>query len=204
MQVTNEDLRRHFASLSDEALLEVDESDLSDIARKCYDAELARRNLQSVGPSDAAAPAGGDAGDTDAAVEIEPDWMENATCPASFTAHPGTARAPEAEHARDVLLAAGIPCELSVLESDPTGQDPDRREYDVYQVLVPQALNLKAVSVLDCEIFNPETEELWRTHLAGLSDDELRELKPDDICAGLLDRAERLKRAYEEELARRR
>ena len=73
----------------------------------------------------------------------------------------------------------------------------------MYQVLVPQSLNLEAVSVLDVEIFNPQTEAEWRAHLACLSDDELRELKPEIICAGMLDRAERLKRAYIDEIARR-
>lgn len=197
MQVTPDDLRHHYASLSDEALLEVDESDLSEIGKKCYEAELAKRNLRR--GSQARAEEGST--DTDDAVEIEPDWKENAVCPASFTAHPGSAHAPEAEHARDVLLAAGIPCELSILEADP--EDPDRRDYDVYQVLVPQALNLKAISVLDVEIFNPRTEEEWRTHLAGVSDEELRELRPEIICAGLLDRAERLKRAYKDEVEKR-
>ena len=40
--------------------------------------------------------------------------------------------------------------------------------------------------------------------MAELSDEELRALNPEDICAGLLDRVERLTRVYTEEIARRR
>ena len=36
-----------------------------------------------------------------------------------------------------------------------------------------------------------------------LSDDELREVRPDVVCAGLLDRVDRLTRAYNDEVARR-
>jgi hypothetical protein len=45
MQVDPEYLRRHYNSLSDEALLSIDRTDLVEIAQKCYDAELARREL---------------------------------------------------------------------------------------------------------------------------------------------------------------
>ncbi len=43
MPVDLEYLRRHYASLSDEALLELDRSELVETAQKCYDEELARR-----------------------------------------------------------------------------------------------------------------------------------------------------------------
>jgi hypothetical protein len=43
----------------------------------------------------------------------------------------------------------------------------------------------------------------WRNHLQTLSDEDLRALKPEDFCGALLDRAERLKRAYLEEVASR-
>jgi hypothetical protein len=70
--------------------------------------------------------------------------------------------------------------------------------------MVPAASILKATSVLDKAIFNPEIEADWKTQLESLSDDELRELSLDDICAGLLDRVDRLRRAYKSEVARRR
>lgn len=45
MQVDLDDFRRRYAELSDEALLELDWDELVDLARDCYDAELARRGL---------------------------------------------------------------------------------------------------------------------------------------------------------------
>lgn len=47
MKISAEDLRRQYADLSDEALLEVDRQDLVELARNCYDEELARRNLKA-------------------------------------------------------------------------------------------------------------------------------------------------------------
>ena len=43
MQINLEDLRRHYASLSDEALREIDRSELVELAQQCYDQELAQR-----------------------------------------------------------------------------------------------------------------------------------------------------------------
>ena len=45
MDVSPENFRRHFESLSDEALLAVDREELVDLARQYYEAELARRRL---------------------------------------------------------------------------------------------------------------------------------------------------------------
>src|SRR5450755_1563947 len=55
MKVSVEDFRRQYAGLSDEALLDVDRQDLVELARACYDEELARRKLKAATP--AAAPA---------------------------------------------------------------------------------------------------------------------------------------------------
>lgn len=87
--------------------------------------------------------------------------------------------------------------------SSPDPRTEDSPAYEEYRVLVPASLNLKAISVLDKEIFNAELEADWRTHFAALSDGELRELRPEVVCAGLLDRVDRLTRAYNEEVARR-
>ena len=43
MQIDPEDFRKHYASLSDQALLEWDRNELVEVAQRCYDAELARR-----------------------------------------------------------------------------------------------------------------------------------------------------------------
>jgi hypothetical protein len=46
LQIDLDDFRRRYEELSDEALLELDRDDLVDLARDCYDAELARRGLR--------------------------------------------------------------------------------------------------------------------------------------------------------------
>jgi hypothetical protein len=69
--------------------------------------------------------------------------------------------------------------------------------------MVPGALNLKATSILDKEVFNPQLESDWRIHFASLTDGELGALNPDVICAGLVDRIARLKRVYNDEISRR-
>jgi hypothetical protein len=43
----------------------------------------------------------------------------------------------------------------------------------------------------------------WKTQLESLTDQQLVRLNVDDICAGLLDRAARLRKAYLAELSRR-
>jgi PhnB protein len=50
MKVSAEDFRRQYAGLSDEALLDVDRKDLVEVARACYDEELARRQLKAPSP----------------------------------------------------------------------------------------------------------------------------------------------------------
>src|SRR5215470_4982636 len=50
MRINVDDIRRQYAELSDEALLEVDRNDLVEVARTCYDEEVTRRNLKAVGP----------------------------------------------------------------------------------------------------------------------------------------------------------
>jgi hypothetical protein len=69
--------------------------------------------------------------------------------------------------------------------------------------MVPGALNLKAVSILDRDFFNPELAAEWKTHLETLSDEDFRALNLDDITAGVADRLERLTKAYKDELSRR-
>ncbi len=68
---------------------------------------------------------------------------------------------------------------------------------------MPGSLNLRATSVLECEIFNEEFEAQWRAHLEGLSDGELEAITPEIAFGGLIDKIERATKAYEEELARR-
>lgn len=69
--------------------------------------------------------------------------------------------------------------------------------------MVPGGLNLEAASVLDKEIFNAEVEAEWRAHFAVLTDEELLGVDQEILFGGLLDRIERVRRAYDEEVTRR-
>jgi hypothetical protein len=190
LKIDTDYLRRHYAELSDEALHEIDRGELVDAAQRCYDEELARR---SSAPAPSAAPA------TPDFVEDEdgPDWLEGAACVCTYANTPGSDSQVDAAEARDAIEAAGIPCHIAL---EATGEE--RRSE--YRVLVPASRTLEAMSILDRDVFNARLEAEWTAHLAGLSDSDLRALSPDLMCAGLLDRAERLKKAYEDELARRR
>jgi hypothetical protein len=193
MQIDLEGLRRHYASLSDEELLAMDPEDLTPLAQDCYQHEIQQRKLTGGAEEEE--------GDLDMAgedMEEDPDWLETAAVAWSFSAPPGVVAAPEAAQACDILRAAGIPSHIAVLDAD-----PGEETFLAYQVMVPGWLSLKATAILDKEMFNAELESTWRSHLEHLSDKELRALHPTDICQGWLDRVERLKRAYREEMERR-
>ncbi len=191
MKIDTDYLRRHYAEISDEALREIDRSELVEAAQKCYDEELARRRST---PAPTAAPVTRDVVDNHE--EAGPDWLEGAACVCTFANTPGSDSQLDAAEARDAIEAAGIACHIALEE---TGEE--RRSE--YRVLVPASRTLEAMSILDRDVFNARLEAEWTAHLAALSDSELRSLSPDLICAGLLDRAERLRRAYEDEVAHR-
>jgi len=213
LQVDPEYLRQHYERLSDEALLEVDRADLVDVAQKCYDEELKRRGLDAHtrkarferGPAMSNWPnppdeveEGVDEADDASGTGDKPSWIEEAACVLSYSADLGVA--PECENARDVLQAAGIPCYLDLHEIEQSNAPGPTHDW---RVLVPGNFSLRATSVLEKEIFNPEIEAQWRTHLEALSDAELRAVTPRLAYGGLFDRIERVTRVYEEEMARR-
>jgi hypothetical protein len=107
----------------------------------------------------------------------------------------------DAETAREVLEAAGIPCYLEVCEdpSEDDGEPPTHR----WRVLVPGKFNMQATNILDRDLFNDEFEATWRAHLEMLSEQELREADPKAVFCGLFDRVERVVRVYREEQSRR-
>ena len=200
MQVDLDYLRSHYASLSDEALAAVNRSQLVDAAQKCYDEECARRTPARK-PGAPARPQSIEQIEEGEGSGGRPRWVDDAACVGAFVDRHGTNYAPDAEAAFDVLQDAGIPCYIDAQEVP--GGTPGAQPQVEYRVLVPGALNLKAVSVLDLEIWNPRLEADWKAHLAELSDEELLELDPEVLCAGLADRIQRLTNAYQEELARR-
>jgi hypothetical protein len=203
MKIDLDYLRQHYASLSDGALAEVNRNELVEAAQKCYDDECKRRGLRdekhSRKPSKVREPDAqtelrneSEGGDDDA-------WMDGAACVCSFADEAGANNSPDALAAQDVLQAAGIPSYISTEEIPAAAA----RAQNEFRVLVPGALNLKASSILDKEIFNAAFEADWKSHFEMLSDEELMQLTPEVICAGLRDRIERLTRAYEQELERR-
>ena len=199
MQINLDDLRDHYRSLTEDELLQIERADLTEAAQRCYDEEVSRRGLNNQEPP-APQPESGEeleTGDSDA----DPDWLQDAAIACSYTSVPGGTAATDADHARDVLQEAGIPCQISVEENHPNNADGPR--FPEFRVMVPGALNLKATAVLDKEVFNEGLETEWRSHFEALTDAQLRALTPDVICAGLADRIARLKRAYNDELARR-
>ena len=94
MKVNIADIRRQYAELSDEGLLELNRDDLVDQARQCYDAELAHRGLTAE----------------------EPFRAQDLVIAATY----GTAS--EAQLARALVRGAGIPAYLS--NENVTGINP--------------------------------------------------------------------------------
>jgi hypothetical protein len=204
MRIDPEDFRRHYAMLSDEALFALNRGELIEMAQACYDAEVARRKASE---GDEAESVEGDfpveEEDEFDIDEPSPDWLDDAACACTFTVNPGAANPPDLAKVRGVLRAAGIPCHITMNEIEEAPKAASRVRHE-YCLMVPGALNLNATSVLDRDLFNAEQEADWRSHLEGLSDEELRSVSPEIICAGLLDRAARLKKVYQQEVARRR
>ena len=128
-------------------------------------------------------------------------WVEEGAEVYSVDSRVGSDAGVGADTARKVLEAAGIPCYLDFCEDPPEedGAPPTHR----WRVLVPGKLNMRATSILDRDIFNDEFEALWRAHLEMLSDQELSEAEPHEVFCGLIDRIERVVRAYSDEMARR-
>lgn len=217
VRIDLEDLRRHYAELSDDELSEIDAGDLTEAARAVYEAEFARRELPFHEEPDIPRKSGDanlpadqpeqmeDApGEFDIDVGPPPDWLEDAACACTFATRPGNTDLPRAVKARAILRLTGIPCHITLNqdEDDPPQADPVPT-YSL-RLMVPGGLALHAISILNQEVFNEEQEAAWRNHFEALSDEELNALNPEIFCAGYLDLVARLRRAYDDELARRR
>jgi len=192
MRIDTEQLGRYYASLSDGEFLNIGRGELTEAAQKVYDAEAARRH---VAPPVAAPPhAPILAEEEDNYTGEDPEWLDGAVCACAFAdTHDGSSAA-NAGEARGALRHAGIPCHVTLTQGD------DRAEHCV---MVPGGLVFHAISILDRDFFNARQEVEWRTFFADLSDEEFSALDPAIMCAGILDRATRLERVYQEELARR-
>ena len=204
MQADAEYLRPYYSSLSDEALLSIKRSDLTEVAQPYYDAEIKQRGLDAdepeAEPSETAPPRPviqrSDDGE-------EPPWLNEAAEVYSAVVVPGSQPADDCAAARDVLEAAEIPCFLELREIPEDAQSTAPPPTHQWRLLVPGNLNLQAASILDRDLFNQDFENEWKAHLEELSDDEVLEMDPQVVFCGLFDRVERVKRAYKQEIKRR-
>jgi hypothetical protein len=184
MQLDPDYLRRHYSSLSDEALLAINRNDLVEAAQAIFDEEVNRRREAEKNPL---------------------AWLNEASEVYSVAAAPEQSGEPAvASSARNLLEVAGIPCCLRLTEvlrtETPT---PSPTPTSRWCLSVPAKENLRATSVLEQEIGNPEFEAIWRAYLQGLSEDELLAMDIKAALPGLFDRISRVKYAYKEEIARR-
>jgi hypothetical protein len=121
LDVTAEDFTRHYESLSDEALLEIDPNELTAIARGCCADELARRGLDS--------GEGDDRDATEPAAATAAEEEETLVCIVEYD-YPD-----EADLARGLLEAAEIP---ATIESEP----------GVVRLMVPEKFSKDALMML--------------------------------------------------------
>jgi hypothetical protein len=138
MNIDPQELERHYASLSDEALLEVNRDDLVEVAQGCLDRELARRGLS---PKNADAEIDGAFTEDDPAVAVS-----NYTYPE------------EASEARDALETSGIPCYLAQREEESSEEGRSYRSVSgALLLMVPSSFADRAVALLQ-EEFGEEFE----------------------------------------------
>jgi hypothetical protein len=151
MKTDAEDFRRQYASLNDEALLEVNRGDLVPIAQQCYDVELAARGLDA--PTAAEEPEA-----------APPHPLENLIELASFD-DPS-----EATVARSILRLAEIPCALST--DLPLAGSVLNVAYEV-KLYVPSEYADEAEAILDSKISDEELAA--QAEAAALEDEGFRE-----------------------------
>ena len=127
MEINPEEIRRHYAELSDDGLLSINRNDLTELARQYYDAELAGRGIQA---------------ETSRAVEAEPH--EELVAVETFQS------SEEAALGRALLRSAGIPAYLdNELTSTWTG-------IGGLQLLVPSSALEDAKEILATPISDAE------------------------------------------------
>src|SRR5690242_904664 len=127
MQIDAEDLRRYYASLPDEALFALDRTELSEMAQKCYDEELERRELVShqMPLQDRQDDAAETSGESELAIDEKSNWLEEAAaCACRFSVYRGYDPAASAADAIAALQRAGIPCHTALYKADAPSAPP--------------------------------------------------------------------------------
>jgi hypothetical protein len=130
VQIDPEDFKRHYAMLSDAALLEIDRDELVDVARACYDAELAERNLAPEEPQPSAPAVETTGGQADGELQLVGTFLSME----------------EANFARGLLQSADVPCSLeNEFSAAYSGAGALR-------LLVPASVYDRACEILEAEI----------------------------------------------------
>jgi len=212
MRIDPEELRRHYESLSSEEFLDIDRSDLAPAAQGIYDREIARRGLDHSPEQEEEAyqrslPVFKPGEDRDFAGEVgadtgdgpPPAWLEDAACSWSAYVSTNVDYIGTGAEVQTALKEAGIPSRIVIKPPEPEPSTPR----SLYCVMVPGDMGTRACSVVERKVFNRMAEAEWRSQLQAFSDEELLGLDPQDFWGALLDRAERMKRAYLDEVARR-
>jgi Putative prokaryotic signal transducing protein len=151
VQIDPEDFKRHYALLSDDALLEIDRDELVDAARPYYDAELADRNLV-LPETEESAPADQGSEDGHGQTEDGPQLV-------------GTFLSLEdANLARGLLQSADIPCSL---ENEYMAQ---RSGNGALRLMVPASAYDRACEILEFEI--SEEDLIAQAEAEASKDDE--------------------------------
>jgi len=198
MHADPEYLSDYYRSLSDEALLEVDRADLTDLALTYYDGELMARGIakrRSAPAWDEPEPVIRD--------EPDPSWSACATEVYSVLVRTDHWDEQRAADARQILDAARIPCHLELVELTDEEKRPITATHR-WRLTVPEKFGMRAMSELERCLSNADFEQAWRAQLESCPQKDLPSLRPDIVFCGLFDRVERVTRAYDEEVARRR
>src|ERR1035438_10430332 len=145
MAIDPEFLRQQYASLSHEALHDIDREGLVPAAQKIYDEELSQRETPAqpavrrtaAAPKQRAESAKSGGGE-------DPEWIEDAAEVFSVYERTAGTTSQQAVEARDALEAAGIPCVLdrSEVPEEETVTPASTR----WSLLVPGNLNMEAGS----------------------------------------------------------
>lgn len=196
--------------------MDIDRSDLAPVAQEIYDQEIARRGLDHPPEQEVEAfhrplpifKAGADRG---FASELRADndgpppaWLEDAVCSWSADIYPDGDYMVTGAEVQTALREAGVPNRIVVKPPEPKPKPkPPSTSHGLYCVMVPGDRATRACSVVERKVFNRMAEAEWRSQLQGFSDEELRALNPEDFWGALLDRAERMQRAYVDEIERR-
>jgi hypothetical protein len=153
VQIDPEDFKRHYALLSDDALLDLDRDELVDAARPYYDAELAERKL-------ARPDAEGGVRSADPGVDAPSQAEDGLQLVATFLS------LDEANFARGLLQSADIACSLENEHGGPWAGIGQLR------LMVPASAYDRACEILEFEISEEDLIAQAEAEPAEASEDD--------------------------------